>query len=170
MKGIFTALMIFVIILPTPPVYEAGPSANNWLNVMDVTDSSVTPDVPEKRKRQRKSPKKANAKQTKFSPTTDFRGVRQRPAGNFSAEIRDSRLEVKNNKIWIGTFEKVEDAAKAYDKKALEINGEHAILNFLPDGTRNPNSKSANRVFGTDSKYYNKANIHVVVGGLRGKW
>lgn len=43
-----------------------------------------------------------------------------------------ARIQFYGNKIYLGTFESVVDAALAYDIKALELYGDHAILNF-PD-------------------------------------
>lgn len=35
--------------------------------------------------------------------------------------------------MWIGSFKTAEEAARAYDKKAIEIYGEFAVLNFPND-------------------------------------
>ncbi|XP_010537993.1 PREDICTED: ethylene-responsive transcription factor WIN1-like [Tarenaya hassleriana] len=59
--------------------------------------------------------------------TKKFRGVRQRHWGSWVAEIRHPLLK---RRVWLGTFETAEEAARAYDEAAVLMSGRNAKTNF----------------------------------------
>lgn len=90
---------------------------------------------------------------TKAKTTTvrRFVGVRQRPSGRWVAEIKDSSQRVR---LWLGTYDTPEEAARAYDEAARALRGENARTNFaIPNKSSDSSSPCDNVGGGLVSEY-----------------
>ncbi|KAJ6757497.1 ETHYLENE-RESPONSIVE TRANSCRIPTION FACTOR RAP2-11-LIKE [Salix koriyanagi] len=59
--------------------------------------------------------------------SNNFVGVRQRPSGRWVAEIKETTQKIR---MWLGTFETAEEAARAYDEAACLLRGSNTRTNF----------------------------------------
>nr|QNI23932.1 AP2/ERF transcription factor [Camptotheca acuminata] len=79
-------------------------------------------------------------KQSKFkgrnrsNGNNKFIGVRQRPSGRWVAEIKDTTQKIR---MWLGTFETAEEAARAYDEAACLLRGSNTRTNFITQVSTN---------------------------------
>ncbi|KAL7135711.1 hypothetical protein ABFS83_11G115900 [Erythranthe nasuta] len=69
-----------------------------------------------------------------------FVGVRQRPSGRWVAEIKDTIQKIR---VWLGTFDTAEEAARAYDEAACLLRGANTRTNFWPCDPNSSSSKPA---------------------------
>nr|CAD1840412.1 unnamed protein product [Ananas comosus var. bracteatus] len=74
---------------------------------------------------------------------TKFVGVRQRPSGRWVAEIKGTTQKIR---MWLGTFETAEEAARAYDAAACLLRGANTRTNFLLADCPPPDSALTSRI------------------------
>ncbi|XVF42565.1 hypothetical protein PTKIN_Ptkin01aG0373700 [Pterospermum kingtungense] len=71
---------------------------------------------------------KGRNKNNNNNKVNKFVGVRQRPSGRWVAEIKDTTQKIR---MWLGTFETAEEAARAYDEAACLLRGANTRTNFI---------------------------------------
>ncbi|KAL1550066.1 ethylene-responsive transcription factor ERN1-like [Salvia divinorum] len=85
-----------------------------------------------------------------------FIGVRQRPSGRWVAEIKDTTQKIR---MWLGTFESAEEAARAYDEAACLLRGSNTRTNFVTQVSSNsPLASRINTLLNTNK--INNANVN----------
>ncbi|KAL8531021.1 hypothetical protein ACS0TY_007871 [Phlomoides rotata] len=101
-------------------------SADFWPTAFSSSNHGAA--IPLKRPRSSAGDEHVEKSVSKKKPRKNlYRGIRQRPWGKWAAEIRDPRKGVR---VWLGTYNTAEEAARAYDREARKIRGGKAKVNF----------------------------------------
>ncbi|KAK7265052.1 hypothetical protein RJT34_32668 [Clitoria ternatea] len=142
----------------TPPFHIYAENQPFSPTLMENMDTSKFPHQPQNQNKNNLSlmPKSYEKRVMKIPKTGQksekkkFLGVRQRPSGRWIAEIKDSSQKLR---LWLGTFDRAEEAALAYDCAARLLRGRNAKTNFPNPGIINTHEEDCS-ILGKNPRAY----------------